>query len=273
MKTRRCHALVLSCAFVVLASVNAHAVSFDFSSSSQFTNNFTTYNPDTGTPGYSASTGAVTWVSGGGQTGNFVYDSNGVTAGVDTFADIVVEFDFSMNVNNASVGVYFGGSRTSGNLALLNLNRSSDTDTLRFFSGSNLTASSSSSAGTVITTGISSPTGSISSGFVNFNAGWTTNTTYHATLTISYTGATTANITYTISDPYASSTPLTSISATATGIAVATAGEIGFRTGLPGAGTVTIDNVQISSPIPEPSTFALLGGLGALGFALSIRRR
>jgi hypothetical protein len=50
---------------------------------------------------------------------------------------------------------------------------------------------------------------------------------------------------------------------------------IAFRhSQIPGVVTY-VDNVSAgtSSAIPEPSTFALLGGLGALGFAFSIRRR
>jgi hypothetical protein len=55
-----------------------------------------------------------------------------------------------------------------------------------------------------------------------------------------------------------------------------TSNKIGLRLGTNGNvnNYTTVDNLQlITSTIPEPSSFALLGGLGALGLVLSRRRR
>ncbi|MFA6959127.1 MAG: PEP-CTERM sorting domain-containing protein [Opitutaceae bacterium] len=55
-----------------------------------------------------------------------------------------------------------------------------------------------------------------------------------------------------------------------------TTNKIGLRLGTNGSVTnyTTVDNLQlITAAIPEPSTFALLGGLGALGLAAIRRRR
>lgn len=267
--------------------INARAVSFDFSTDGDFTSNFHSYNLDSATPGYeqTGSTGAVTWTSNSGAiTGNFVYDTNGATAGgVANFIpgagkSVTVSFDFSTSVASASVGVYFGGARGSDKLALFNVNNasSSGNDILRVFTNSNLTTSAATpSAGAVITSGITSSTSgaTVSSGVVSLNSGYTINTTYRATFTLAYLTATTADATFTISDP---TNALNPYSVTASGVSVSSsAGEIGFRTGFVGTGgTITLDNISITtSAIPEPSTFALLGGAGALGLALVSRRR
>jgi hypothetical protein len=191
-----------------------------------------------------------------------MYDTTPDGTVTSTFGNVTVEFDFSTTVNNVSFGVYFGGSsRTSANLAIFNINTSSAVDTLRFFTGGNPTTGAAGSQ--------SGTTSSLNTG------GWTIGKTYHATLNISYVTGTTANVTYTISDPHTVSSPLTSFSATATGITMATAGEIGFRTSFSGGGgTLTLDNINIAtSSVPEPSTYALLGGLGALGLAMVLRRK
>ncbi len=276
MKTRFFYPLAITSLFAMLASVNAHAQSFDFSSPGNYTSNF--YNTFT-TSGSSnlltTSGGAIVHTAGGSGTSISTYDTSPDTTASNFFTSVTVSFDFSTSVFNSSFGVVFGGTnRTNANLALFNINNNaggagSSTDQLRIFNGGDWN----------LVTGVNGNTSTpaanvqLSSGTAssNTNNGWTIDKTYHAVFNISYTSATTANVSFTISDP---SNALASVSATANGLTLsATGGEIGLRTGFSAAGgTLTIDNVQISA-IPEPSTFALLGGLGALGFALSRRRR
>ncbi|MFA6287433.1 MAG: PEP-CTERM sorting domain-containing protein [Opitutaceae bacterium] len=285
MKPHLPRLLTLPAILAAFFVVESRAVSFDFSADNDFTNNFQSYNLDAGTPGYAqtGASGVVTWSAGFASTGNFVYDTNGSTAGgVANFVPgvgntVTVSFDFSTTISGASVGVYFGGSRGSDKLALFNLNVSGNTDRLRFFTGSNLTAAVATSAGSVITTGVttSSSGATASAGVVDLTSSpsYVTGTTYHATFSLTYTAASTATAVFTISDP---SNTLSSFSATATGLSVSsTSGEIGFRTGFSGTGgTTTMDNLSITTAaIPESSTYALLGGAGALGLAFGIRRK
>ncbi|HSH95862.1 MAG TPA: PEP-CTERM sorting domain-containing protein, partial [Roseimicrobium sp.] len=150
--------------------------------------------------------------------------------------------------------------------AILNLNTNGNgDDTLRFFTGGIVGGSSGGNVGTQFGTTATATAG-----------GWTVNTIYHLKLAVTYVTSTTANVTFTISDPYTSSGALTSFSATATGIGVTSGGgEIAFRSGsITGPSNNTIDNIVIApSAVPEPSTYALFGGASVLGLALVSRRK
>lgn len=251
---------------LALAS-EARAVTFDFTASTDYTNNFYRTALTVGSSnalGHSASAGTVAHSSTASGTGVFVYDTAPDTTVTNTFKDVTVSFDFSTTIANVSFGVFFGGDRNSANLAIFNINNSGSQDQLRFFTGGTPSSAANGSAGTVQ----SAFTQTLATG------GWTVNKTYHAVLTIDYVTATTANVTYTISDPYTGLGALSSFSASAAGITVAAAGgEIGFRTGLASSGgTLSFDNITISA-IPEPSSFAAFGGLAALGCAALRRRR
>lgn len=229
----------------------AHAVSFDFSTSTQFTDNF--YRP----------TGTVSVVSqqlSASGTTVWIYDTAPNATPTTFFSSVSVDFDFHLGSNGSSVGVYFGGTnRSNAALALLNINSSGSTDTIRFSSSANAVMTSG-GAGTLVAGN------SLSSG------GYTTGTgaNYHANLTVTYLTATTAQATFTISDP---SFVLTAFSATSGVFAVAGPGEIGFRSYSATIDTPnTFDNIVITA-IPEPSTWALFGGAGAFGFALVLRRK
>lgn len=261
---------------LALAS-EARAVTFDFNSSGQFASNFEAYNVSNAS--LAQSDGRVTLTTGGAQTASFIYDSNGsAPGGITNFLpgagnSVVVEFDFSANVNNSGFGVFFGGTRTSENLALFNINNSGSTnDQLRIFSVQNWNATTPASLGTT-----TSPAASLVTG--TGTNGWTTSPStasvyYHAKFTMTYTSSTTADISYVISDPANS---LSSISVSALNFAVSsTANEIGFRMGSGNSASIlSIDNISIitTSPIPEPSAFAALAGIATLGFAASRRRR
>jgi hypothetical protein len=247
----------------------AQAVTFDFDVADDYNLNFQRTWLDTGSSGafgYNAGLQALRHTSTGSGTAVFAYDTIPDATITNKFTDISVSFDFSVATAGASVGVYFGGaSRTSANLAILNINNTgTSNDLLRFFTGGNTTSGT---AGTQF-----GSTTTLTGG------GWTVGTTYRATLDIDYVTATTANVTFTVSDPYTVSGALTSFSATATGITVASGGgEIAFRTGFTAGaptGSNVVDNIAIgAAAVPEPSAFAALGGLAALGLAATRRRR
>jgi hypothetical protein len=258
------HRLVLLMALAA-TGVTAHAqtVSIDFDTATDYSNNFFRTKLDTGSSGalgYSASLNAIQHsASLGSGTGVFVYDSTPDATPTNTFGDITVSFDFSASTSNVSFAVMFGASsRSSSNaaMAIFNLNSGGGTsDTLRFFTGANI---NSGTPGTVVgASTVTSP------------HDFVTGKTYHASLNIDYVTATTANVTFTVTDA------LTSVSATATGLTLASAGEIAFRSGFSGAfanQSNVFDNIVIST-VPEPSTYGLVGGVGALSLAIFLRRR
>lgn len=262
--------LLLASAFV-LGAASAHAVMIDFNANGDFANNFHAYPVTDGTYAQSAGTGVLTWTTTGAQTGAFVYDTNGSAAGgVANFIpgvgnSIVVEFDFRTSVANSSVGVFFGGPRGAEHLALFNINNSGNNDQLRIFGVRNWNLTTPATNGTT-----SSPAANLVTG--TDTNGWTINNTYHAKFTMTYTSATTVNVSYVISDP---TNTLSPISISATSVTVSDiANEIGFRTGMSNTGgVITIDNISITTVIPEPSAFAGLVGLATLGFAATRRRR
>lgn len=271
--------LLLASAIGGLFALEARAVTIDFNTNNDFTNNFHAYPVANGAYAQSAATGNLTWTTVGAQTGTFFYDTNGsASGGVTNFtpgagSTLGVSFDFSTSVANSSVGIYFGGARGALYSTVFNINHAGNNDRLRFFG--NTSNGTTGTVGTQLTTNVTANSGTNTNGDVVLNSGgWTVNTTYHAQLLITYTSATTIDVTFTISDPYAVSGQVPSFSITATGLAVdSTLNEIGFRTGMASAGgVITIDNLTIA-PIPEPASLALLGGLAALGLVATRRRR
>jgi hypothetical protein len=272
--------IALSAVVLAAGSTSTRAIGFD--TSTDYSANFyqTNITGGSGTLAYAASyagttpvnstygTGVVSYVTTGSGTAVFVYDTTPDTTTTNLFTSVTVDLDFSVTASNTSIAVYFGSNnRTSAiaDTAILNLNTNGNgDDTLRFFTGGIVGGGSGGNVGTQFGTTATATAG-----------GWTVNTIYHLNLTISYVTSTTANVTFTISDPYTTSGALSSFSATATGIGVTSGGgEIAFRSGaLGGASNNTIDNISIVSAIPEPSTYTLLGGAGALALALISRRK
>ncbi|HSI07728.1 MAG TPA: PEP-CTERM sorting domain-containing protein [Rariglobus sp.] len=281
--TIRLHILVALTALTMGAASSARAATIGFDASTDYTNNFFQSNitAGSGTLGYASAyagttpvnstygTGVVSYVTTGSGTAVFVYDTTPDATPNNLFTSATVDLDFSMSAANTSIAVYFGSNSRTGataDTAIFNLNTNGNgDDTLRFFTGGIVGGTSGGNVGTQFGTTTTATGG-----------GWTINTIYHLKLEITYVTGTTANVTFTISDPYTSSGALSSISATATGITVASGGgEIAFRSGaLGGATNNTLDNIGItSSAIPEPSTYALLGGAGVLSLALVSRRK
>lgn len=257
----------------IFLCVDARAVTFNFTSASDYTNNFqNTFVTSGSSNAVTTNAGAIVHTATASGTAISAYDTSPDTTPSNLFTNVTVEFDFSTSVFNSSFGVFFGGTtRANANLALFNVNNSSNNDQLRIFNGNDWSLATGTNGNTSATAASVLLSDTVVSS--STNNGWTINKTYHAVLNINYTSTTAATITYTISDP---SSGLASVSATATGFTVpASGGEIGLRTGFSASGgTLTIDNVQIyTSAIPEPSTFALLGGLATLGFAITRRRR
>jgi len=243
--------------------METQAQSLDFSTTEQYTNNFyLSYmqpGSPTGTVAVNTTSGRLVHNASGGSTGAWIYDTAPSLEPSNTFSNFTLDMDFSVAGSSGSVGVFFGGSsRTSSALALFNINNSGSNDQLRLFSlGADMTSA-----------GVGSGNTAYSS--VPSIAGYTSNNFYHLKLTVNYQNSTDAMVTFTISDP---TTTLTSVSISGLVTGLNSSGEIGIRSYTGAAGSNNFDNFVISTVIPEPSTFALLGGLGALGFALSRRRR
>jgi len=260
--------LALAWLFAAAAPMaTAQVASFDFSEASQFSDNFKTVLLSNGTLSYSTTAGGRLEHTRSSSTTMAVwaYDTTPDATPTNLFGgSFEVEADFSLGANASSFGVYFGGEdRTSATsaLALFNMNIAGGTGTseqLRLFTGGSVSAggSGTASAGnTVIPT----------------ETGYVTNTLYRLTLQVSYVSATSADVTLTVSDPYATGAALTPISVTGTLIGLTSPTEIAFRSYLPTAGTNVIDNIVITA-IPEPATAAMLGGLIVLGIAAWRRR-
>jgi hypothetical protein len=282
MKIHLPRLLALPSIISILLCADARAVTIGFDAPSDYSGSFyqTNITAGSGTLAYASpyagaapvnstyGTGVLSYVTTGSGTAVFAYDTTPDTTATNLFTSVTVDLDFSVTAANTSIAVYFGSNnRTSAiaDTAIFNLNTNGNgDDTIRFFTGGIVGGSSGGNVGTQFGTTTTATAG-----------GWTVNTIYHLKLTVSYVTSTTANATFTISDPYTTSGALTSFSATATSIGVTSGGgEIAFRSGaLGGATNNTIDNISIVSAIPEPSSFALLGGLATLGFAVTRRRR
>jgi len=210
----------------------------------------------------SASTAIYNSHATGGTAGS------GGTAGgtpLDKFSNFTVKADASFNEGfgsgSASLGFYtkVNDAATSGYLAVFRIESTSKA-TLRLFEAGN--PSTASGAGTQIGTSVDL----VSSGS-NFVLG----TFYTFSLTVQDIGG---NVSFTGSVLTAGGTLIGSAQTLSdTTSAVTGLGQVGIRLGASSASSLTrMDNFSITA-IPEPSTYALLGGVGALGLALVTRRK
>ncbi|MFH1499752.1 MAG: hypothetical protein ABII82_18225 [Verrucomicrobiota bacterium] len=143
----------------------------------------------------------------------FLLDTTPDDSAPDRFRDVVVEFDFVLGSNLASIGVVFGGrDQTAFNLAVFNIGLNGE-DSLRFITGC---SAHSPRIGAQAGTTVARPAGA-----------WRAQHTYHATLTLAYTGTETADATFAITDP---SGRIPALSADASGLPVAPDfANLGFR--------------------------------------------
>lgn len=207
----------------------------DFSEPDNDAGNFRVTYLDKGSAGrFGVHDGALSHRSDGSGAVIFVYDTDPTARDHDPFTNVAVEFDFRAATQGVSFGMLFGGRNGTGyHLALFNLDtNAAGDDTLRIFSGCKTYASS---VGPQVGETLVLPSGA-----------WTAGHVYHALLTVAYTTARTADISFTITDP---SGRLPPVGRTLTGVAVAHEGAgIGFRSSLigGGGGANTFDNIAIT---------------------------
>jgi hypothetical protein len=180
------------------------------------------------------------------QTGNI--NTNGATLGFGLFAS---SSTFSSTGNSYYLADFVYGHSTGTDVGRLRIVALGDTSG---FTGN-----------TVATNGAADANAAA-------NLSITTGTTYTLRLEGSYVGST-LTMTFGLFD--AAGTTQIGTSATASDTSPLTGTNFGYRNriGL-GGGTsiIDFDNYSITA-IPEPSTYALLGGAGALGLALVRRRK
>lgn len=210
-----------------------------------------------------------------GQNAAFYYGTSVNTALEPIFGGtFTVQFDVSAVTANSAFGVYLVNAANPANslLAYFNLDSSGTSDKIRFFMNGN-PANATSTAGTLLTTGITGTGGSLSSGSYSGNSGLDvssdnytspTGTPVFGTMDVTYTPGSSPNTT-------TLGLSLGSLSAVATlpDSEVITNPEVAVRmvdAGNNVPGTAKMDNFSISEspiPVPEPSTLVLLSsGLG-----------
>lgn len=143
----------------------------------------------------------------------FLLDSTPEDPKADEFSDVVVEFDFVPAGRHVSIGVLWGGNeRTPFNLAVFNIDLEGQ-DMLRFFTGCDA---------------FNGKLGPQAGPTVNIPSGrWQAGRTYKATLTVCRDTASSADVSFTISDPSGQNPPF---AATIDGLPVAAgSANIGFR--------------------------------------------
>lgn len=256
-----CAGLVAGIAVISNAAVAATEANLDFETT-QYPNNFRVLNANGATISQTANGVANDFMrSVNGSGASVVYDANGSTAGISSFtvsstASLTVSADVSFNTGNNSFGIYIvnASNEAQGYLAIFNVNASGANDQIRFASNA---APSTSGAGTL-------GAGSFAN---NADVGIAANSLFsNISLTYGINESNNPVLTLTAGSQ-TSSISLTSITSPFTNV------EIGFRFGS-SAGTVAMDNLVIStaSAVPEPSSFAALAGIAALGVCFTRRR-
>jgi hypothetical protein len=257
MKLYSCLLLALTAA--VPGALNAATVTFD--SASDLTTNFTA--------GFNSGT-ATAWNAGNGGTA-VKYDT-GVSAlifnsaAASTSYTIKADVNFQPNnstftVGGSAMGVgFFTNIGTNDGYAAIFRFTGTNTADFRLFEGANA------STGT-LTTQITAA----NSTFTLASGNWSTSSFYTLSLdvvntgtSISFTGSilTTGG---TLLGTFATYTDLTPSSVSNT--------SVGVRLGAGAADRVALDNFSVpTSAIPEPSAYALIGSIGALGFIWWMRR-
>lgn len=175
----------------------------------------------------------------------------------------------NINANGATLGFGFFANSSSFN------STGGDSYYLADFSFAN---SSSTNVGRLRILALGDTTGftatdSIADDNSGANFAITENTTYTLRLEGSYVGAT-LNMTLALFD--ATGTTQIGTTAVASDTSPLSGEFFGYRNriGLGGGSTIVdFDNYSVTTPVPEPSAYALIGGVGALGLALALRRK
>lgn len=264
MKHRLSHLASISALLCLFSTAHA-STTIDFSGS-QYADNFTeTYNGGL----LAANNNAVEITNGSSASGIALYNPAFPSSANEDFS-LKIDGKFShlstSTFDGHSVGFLTNINGTAGYLAVFRIRTQSGVSQadFRLFEGASTTSSS---AGTQIgTTAVLNST-SLATTFAS-------NTFYTFNLDVSVDpDADTISFTGSILNATSGSVIGTFVSVTDT---TATLGgtKVGIRMGTQGGtGRInTVDNFVLSS-IPEPSTYALLGGAGALGLALMQRRK
>lgn len=241
------------------------AATYTFDTSADYTNNFT--------PGFTGGSALV--LSSTAPYGDHIakYDGTASSASYARLTTAVGTTSYSLKADVVFAGTYgpasalgFGFVTNIGtNAGYLAIFRFTGTNTadFRVFEG---TSTASSTIGTLVND--LTPNQS----FTRSSGTWSTTTYYTLNLdvvntgtSISFTGSvlTTGGVVLGTFGTYTETSPLASVSDT----------SVGFRMGVNQYETVRMDNFTVTpSPIPEPSTYVLIGSIGALGFACWRRR-
>lgn len=239
--------LAISSIVGAVLRLNASAANVDFSDPAQFTEQFAVTYIQAGSPAGTVSVSLETLVhnASGGSTAAWVYHSSPHnTTPPHALGDFTLSLDFELNTATASLGIYFGGhSRTNSALALVNLANTKPVEQLRLMTGASL---------------MSANAGVVRHALPPAITAYVPNKTYRLTLNVSYVADHAAQVTLTLSDPYAFGTPLPPVVLFATLDGLAPVGEIGIRsyTGAPGSNT--FDNLAVAAALPDPSTYGAL---------------
>ncbi len=256
MKLYSCLLLILTAVVVVPLK----AATYTFDTATDYTGNFTA--------AFNSGANALTW-SNTNPFGNHVakYDpttasstysilnSPAASTSYTLKADVV--FNGPIIATSPSFGFLTNIGTNNGYVAIFRLTGTTTAD-FRVFEGVNA------STGTVGTE-VNNQTFTLSSGT------WSSTTYYTLKLdvlntgsAISFTGSmlTTGGSSLATFSTYTETSPLNSASNT----------SVGFRMGVNADTAVRMDNFSLTA-IPEPSTYALLGGAGMLGLALCTRRK
>ncbi|CAM2920592.1 PEP-CTERM sorting domain-containing protein [Rariglobus hedericola] len=255
MKLYSC--LLLALASVVTSSLTAATYTFD--TAADYTSNFTA--------GFTPGT-SIAW-SNTSPYGNHVAKFDAATnSGYSILNSAAAGTSYTLKADVAFNGAFTATSSSFG--FLTNIGTNNGYTAVFRFTGAN-TADFRVFEGTSATTGaIGTQVNSLQTFTLGGPATWSNTTYYTLNLdvlntgsSISFTGSilTTGGTVLGTFGTYTETTPL-SVSNTI----------VGFRMGVNSQETVRMDNFSVTA-IPEPSTYALIGGAGVLGLALCTRRK
>ncbi len=251
-----------------VTSLHASTTVIDFSGT-QYADNFTeTFNATMLTP----NNGGVEMKNGSSAAGIATYNSSFPSAVTDDFSlkiDGKFSFISTSTFDGHSVGFFSNISGTTGYLAVFRIRTQSGVSyaDLRIFEGASTTSTAvgaqvGGSGGTATLSGASLGTTFASNTFYTFNLDVAVDTDAD---TISFTGSILSTDNGSVIGSFLSIVDTSpTLGGTGVGLRIGTQGGDGRIT--------TVDNFVLST-IPEPSTYALLGGAGALGLALMQRRK